>query len=305
MSLDTAKAITGLRSLTQRFDVGAESAMPFYPEIATTVRSTGADEEYGAIGSVPGIREWLGDRQFHTLRGAKFTIENRKWESSVQVEKDDIDDARLVKYGPVLEELGAEAMHHPDELMFELLIAGESQTCFDGQYFFDTDHAWGDSGTQSNDLTAAAATGTTPTAAEYRTAFHAARAAMLGFKRDNGKFFHRPTIKPLNDLLMLVPPSHEEAATKAFAQQYLSSGESNFILDPPTVMACSHLSADKFYLLRTGGRLKPFIFQERQPLRRQMKGMDDNEFKDVKFMVDARYNAGYLAWWNAVLTTWT
>lgn len=305
MSLDTARAITNLRSLTQRFDMGMEAASPFYPEIATVVQSSGADEEYGGLGSVPGMREWIGDRQFHTLRGAKFTIENRHFESGVEVLKTDIDDARLVKYGPVLEELGAEAAHHPDELMFELLIQGESQTCLDGQFFFDTDHSWGDSGTQSNDLTSAAATGTSPTDAEYRTAFHAARAAMLGFRKDNGKLYHRPTIKPVNDLVMLVPPTHEEAATKAFAQQYLASGESNFILDAPRVVACSYLSADKFYLLRTGQRLKPFVFQARQPLQRQMKGANDQEFKDVKFMVDARYNAGYLAWWNAVLTTWT
>lgn len=305
MPLDTARAITNLRSLTQRFDAGAEAAMPFYPEIATVVQSDGSDEEYGGLGAVPGMREWIGDRQFQTLRGAKFTIANRKWESSVRVEKDDIDDARLVKYGPILEELGAEAAHHPDELMFELLIAGESQVCLDGQFFFDTDHAWGDSGTQSNDLSSAAATGTTPTAAEFRTAYHAARAALLGFRRDNGKLYHRPTIKPVTDLLMLVPSTHEEQAKKAFEQQYLASGETNFVLDMPRIVACSYLTADKFYLLRTGQRLKPFVFQARQPIQRQMKGMDDREFKDVKFMCDARYNAGYLAWWNAVLTTWT
>jgi phage major head subunit gpT-like protein len=48
--------------------------------------------------------------------------------------------------------------------------------------------------------------------------------------------------------------------------------------------------------------LRPFVFQARRPLARQMKGMDDREFKNVKFMTDARYNLGYLAWWNAVLT---
>ena len=33
------------------------------------------------------------------------------------------------------------------------LLAGESTVCFDGQYFFDTDHSEGDSGSQSNDIT--------------------------------------------------------------------------------------------------------------------------------------------------------
>lgn len=310
MSLSTARSITNDRGITKTFlnnsfDRGLERANPFYPSIATIVSSTGADEEYGGLGSVPGMREWDGDRQFDTLRGAKFSIANRHFESGVEVLKTDIEDNRLIKYGSILEELGVEGMHHPDELMFELLIAGESQACFDGQSFFDTDHVWGDSTTQSNDLTATAASTTVPTAAEYRTAYHAARAAMLGFRRDNGKLFHRPTIQPISDLLMLVPSAEEEQARKAFDQPYLSGGESNFFMDTPRIMASSYLAAGKFYLLRIGQPLKPFIFQARQPLRRQTKGWDDQETKFVKFMIDARYNAGYLAWWNAVLTTWT
>lgn len=305
MSVDTARAITNLRSLTQKFDQGMEAATPFYPNLCTVIPSDGADEEYGGIGSVPGFREWAGDRVFNTLRGAKFTIENRKWESSVRIEKDDIDDDRLKKYSPVMEQLGMEAMMHPDELLFETIIAGDAQVCFDGQYFFDTDHAWGDSGTQSNDLSATAATGTTPTAAEFRTAYHAARAAMLGFKRDNGKYYHRPTIGPMTDLMLLVKPAHQEVATTALTAELVNGGDTNIVLDKPKIIACPYITADVFYLLRTGQPLKPFVFQARQPVARQMKGMDDREFKDVKFMADARYNVGYFAWWNAVLTTWT
>lgn len=305
MALDTARTITSLRALSQTFKDAADSVQPFYPEIATIVQSDGRSEAYGGLGSVPGMREWIGDRQFHTLRAAQFEILNRKWESSVQIEKDDIDDAQLLKYGNVLAELGEEAAHHPDELMFELLIGGESGTALDGQFFFDTDHVWGDSGTQSNDLTSAAATGTTPTEAEIRTAYAAARAAMLGFKKDNGKLYHRPTIRPINDFLLIVPAGHQQLFVRALTAELIDNGATNVVLDVPKILATPYITADKFYLLRTGRRLKPFIFQQRQPLKRQMKGMDDNEFKDVKFMVDARYNAGYLAWWNAVLTTWT
>lgn len=304
MSLDTARAIATLRGLTVKFDQGVDAAMPFYPTIATTVQSDGADEEYGMLGSVPGVREWLGDRQFKGLRGAKFTIENREWESSLQIEKNDIDDGRLVKYGPILEQMGGEAAHHPDELIFELMVNGENEAGFDGQNFYDTDHAWGDSGSQSNDLTYNANDHTAVTEAEFYAAFHEARAAMLGFKRDNGKLIHRPTIKPLSDLLCVVPPELELVATKALFKTLVDAGETNIVLDRPKILASAYLTdATKFYLFRTGQPLKPFIFQARRPLARQMKGLDDREFKNVKFMTDARYNCGYLAWWNAVLTT--
>lgn len=306
MALDTARTVASLRSLTQKFDMGRQAASPFYPTLCTVIPSEGADEEYGGLGSVPGVREWLGDRQFATLRAAKFTIANRKWENSIRIEKDDIDDARLLKYGPVLEMMGTEAEHHPDELLFETLIAGESTACFDGQYFFDTDHSWGDSGTQSNDLTYAAASGTTPTEAEFRAAYHAARAAMLGFKNDNGKLFHRPTISPISDFTLLVPTALEETALAALTKTLVSGGETNIVIDRPRIVPCPYLTdATKFYLMRTGQPIKPFIFQARQGIKRQMKGMDDNEFKDVKFMCDARYNVGYFGWWNAVLTTFT
>jgi hypothetical protein len=47
------------------------------------------------------------------------------------------------------------------------------------------------------------------------------------------------------------------------------------------------------------------VFQKREPISRQPKGADDIEKKDIKFMTQARYNVGYLAWWNAVLYTFT
>lgn len=306
MSLDTARAVATLRGLTTKFDLGVEKAAPFYPEIATTLPSQGADEAYAMLGAMPGVREWLGDRQFATLRAGQFTIANKLWESSVAVEKTDIEDDRLGMYVPVLQDLGDEAAHHPDELLFSLMMNGESQLCFDGQYFFDTDHAWGDSGTQSNNLTYTAATGTTPTEAEFRGAYHAARAAMLGFKRDNGKYFIRPTVKPFRKLLLLVPPTMEEVANQAINKTFVNSGESNIVLDKPVIVASPLMTnSAKFDLYELGRVLKPYVFQARRPLQRQMKGMDDREFKNVKFMTDARYNVGYLAWWYAVRTTFT
>ncbi len=54
-----------------------------------------------------------------------------------------------------------------------------------------------------------------------------------------------------------------------------------------------------------GEAVKPFVFQRREPLTRMMKGIDDLETKDVKFMTEARYNVGYFAWWTSILCTLT
>ncbi len=37
-------------------------------------------------------------------------------------------------------EMGHLARQHPDELLFGLLKSGFTELCFDGQYYFDTDH---------------------------------------------------------------------------------------------------------------------------------------------------------------------
>lgn len=306
MALDTARAVATLRGLTGKFDTGMNSGEPFYPNLCTMVTSQGADEKYGFMGAMPGVREWLGDRQFQSLRAGDYTLANKKWESSIAIEKDDIEDDRLGMYGPVLEQLGQEAAYHPDELLVTAIEAGESTACFDGQFFFDTDHAWGDSGSQDNDLTGAAATGTSPTAAELKAAFRACVTKMLGYKNDKGKLLNRPVIRKMNDLTLVVPLAFRDAAHDAFEAVLTGGGDSNVVIDRPNIVTLPGLSGGaRMYVFATGGILKPFVFQARKPLTRQMKGMDDSEFKDVKFMADARYNLGYLAWWNAVLYTFT
>jgi len=307
MSLDTAKATVTLRTLTKTFDNRVASATPFYPKVSNIIPSDGADEAYALLGNMPGIREWLGDRQFKELRAGQFTIANRHWESSLLIKKTDIADDRMGMYGPLMEDLAVEATYHPDELLFTALVNGESTACFDGQYFFDTDHSWGDSGTQDNDLTYAAATSTVPTAAEFLAAYHAARSAMLKFKNDQGKLLNRPTSEGgLKNLMIIVNPDFELIARTAIQATLAGGGNSNIVLDAPTIVSTGYLTdTSKMYMLNLEGALKPFVFQAREPLSRQTKGLDDIETKDIKFMTEARYNLGYLAWWKACLTTFT
>lgn len=304
MTLTTAQAQAKLRDLTATFDRSADAATPFYPTLCTVMPSDGADEKYGWLGSMPGVREWVGDRVFNQLRSADFTLANKTWENSLLIKQEDIEDDRLGMYGPILQDLAAEATHHPDELLFNALVNGESAACFDGQFFFDTDHVWGNSGSQSNDLSFTVASTSDVTAVEMKKAIRAAVKAMLRFKQDNGKLLHRPTLGRMSDLVVVVPPELRDQTYDALESQLLGGGDSNVVIDKPQIVASAHLtSTTKFYVFRTGQALKPFVFQARRSLSRQMKGMDDREFKDVKFMTDARYNLGYLAWWNAVLTT--
>jgi phage major head subunit gpT-like protein len=305
MAQNTAKYEATLRDLTRKFDLGVQQSTPFYPSICTPVNSTGADEKYGWLGSIPGVREWLGDRVFNELRASDFVLANKLWEDSLLVPKVNIDDDRLGLYDALFENLGHRAALHPDKLVMQAIVAGESSLCSDGQYFFDTDHAWGDSGTQDNDLTGAAASGTLPTEAEFKAAFETCVAQMLGFKDDSGEPLNQPTVGQVNDLMVLVPVAYYAIAVKAITAAIVSNNSNVQVWTPRIVASPFLTSGAKFYTFYTGSPLKPFVFQAREPLSRKQKGADDIETKDMKFMTQARYNVGYLAWWNAVLYTFT
>lgn len=303
MTLDTAKVVAVSRSVTAKFDAGARGATPFYPRLCTRAPSQGNDEQYGWLGSFPGMREWLGDRIYEELRAAHFTLENKLWESTLKIERKDIDDDRLGMYAINAQQLGVEAAHHPDKLLVQAIVAGSSTACFDGQYFFDTDHSWGSSGTQANFQTYNAADHTAVTAAEFRAAYHAARRAMVEFVNDRGEPLIRPIITRFSDLVCFVPAELELAAYEALTATILGNN-SNVVLDQPEIVGCPYLTdAASFYLFNTGGILRPFVFQEREPLRRQTKYADDIEWKHMLFLTEARYNVGYLGWWNAVKVT--
>lgn len=82
----------------------------------------------------------LGDRVIQNLKEHGFAIVNKSFENTVGVKAISIKDDELGVYAPLFQQLGHDAAMHPDELVFKLFPDGFSTLCYDGQYFFDTDH---------------------------------------------------------------------------------------------------------------------------------------------------------------------
>ncbi len=122
------------------FGSGLGQAESNYLKIATVVPSTTKTNEYGWLGKFPKMREWIGDRVVNGMATHGYSIRNKDFELTVGVDRNDIDDDNLGIYTPMMQELGQAAGENPDELVFALLKAGPSTVCYDGQYFFDTDH---------------------------------------------------------------------------------------------------------------------------------------------------------------------
>lgn len=119
-------------------------------KLATLVNSTTRTEEYSWLGKFPKLQKWLGDRVVKQLEAQKYSITNEKYEATIEVDRDDIEDDNIGIYAPLFEEMGIAAAEWPTDLVFAVLKSGFDTECYDGEFFFDTDHPEGD-GTVSND----------------------------------------------------------------------------------------------------------------------------------------------------------
>jgi phage major head subunit gpT-like protein len=126
------------------FQNAFEGAPKDFEKIATVVPSSTKENIYPWLGKMAQIREWLGERVVQNLDVHDYTIKNDKYEGTIGISRDTLEDDTFGVYKPVLQELGRAAGTHPDKLIFSLLLNGFNKPCYDGQYFFDADHPVGD-----------------------------------------------------------------------------------------------------------------------------------------------------------------
>lgn len=145
---------TGYKANFQQGFSSLGEASNLYLQISTVVPSTSASEVYPYLRSIPGMREWVGDRVVHALGSGKFRITNRKFEHTEGVGRDQIEDDSYGLFAPLMTEMGRLAAEHPNLLLVDTLE--ENPVCYDGQNLFDSDHPVivneGQTTTQANDI---------------------------------------------------------------------------------------------------------------------------------------------------------
>lgn len=132
-----AGVYTGLSTL---FNQTLKTTPVLWDRVATLVPSESSENDYKWLGKIPALREWLGDRIIKSLEAHKYVVINKKYEGTLAVAVDDIEDDKIGVYRPVVQGMAERAATHPDKLVFDLLKAGFETDCFDGQFFFDEDH---------------------------------------------------------------------------------------------------------------------------------------------------------------------
>ncbi len=137
------------KSFSTIFNQALDTAKAMWDLVAMPTPSTGASVDYKWLGEFPTMKEWVGDRVIKNLSAFHYEIINKAFESTIEVDRDNIRDDQIGVYTPMIQGLAQAAKSHPDILIFALMAAGFSTPCYDGQYFFDTDHPVGD-GSVSN-----------------------------------------------------------------------------------------------------------------------------------------------------------
>lgn len=143
MIINQSNLKTLFEGFSTSFNKGFDGADSHYKDVAMVVPSAARETTYGWLGQFPKLREWIGDRVIRNLTAHSYTVVNRTFESTVEVPRTSIEDDQFGVFGPIVEELGKTTGEFPDELIFLLLAAGFATACYDGQYFFDTDHPVG------------------------------------------------------------------------------------------------------------------------------------------------------------------
>lgn len=280
------------KNIVTTFNKALDEAKPMWPQIATRIPSTSSGNDYSWIkDGWPRLREWIGEKHIKYLGAAKYTLNNKSFEATIGVKRDELEDDNHGIYGPIVRGHGDAAAMWPDELVADVVNGAFANECYDGQYMVDTDHPVGD-GVVSNKLTKKL---DGSTLAKAEGSYGAARVAMMSMKNDEGR--------PLNILpnMLLVPPALETKAKLLMSADKLGDGSPNPFKGTAEVVVWPQLTdADVWFLIDSTKPLMPFIFQERKkpvPVS-QTKADSDDVFNLAvyKFSVEARGNAGYGFW---------
>lgn len=283
-------------NLKTTFNRAFDSAPAMWQRTTMLVPSTGSENQYNWLSRFPKMRRWVGSKVIKALEAFKYTIVNDDFEATVEVRRNDVEDDNLGIYGPMAQEAGFSAKTWPDELDAELKNGAFAAECYDGQFFYDTDHPVGDGdgGTTSvsNKITAPLSNATLAAA---QASIGAARVAIQQFKDDEG----RP-LGLMGDLLE-VPPALEDVARMLMTNDKLADDTPNPYKGTFQLQVNPRLTSTTAWFLHVTSRpVKPFVFQQRKaPVFVQQTNPDSDDVFDravFKYGAEARGNGGYGLW---------
>ena len=278
-------------NLKTTFNKAFDAAPSLWEKTTMKVPSGSSQNDYTWLSRFPKMRKWLGDKVVKTLEAFKYTVINDDFEATVEVDRNDIADDNIGIYGPQAQEAGYSAKQLPDELDADLKNNAFANECYDGQYFYDTDHEVAGASV-SNHGTAALSAATTAAAL---ASYGAARIAIMSFRDDEG----RP-LALVPDLLE-VGPALESVGKLLLENEKLTDESPNPWKGTATLLVNPRLTSTTQWMLHVTNRpLKPFVYQERMAPVFVQQTLPEGESvfmrKKFRFGAEARAAGGYGLW---------
>ncbi len=271
-------------------------------------------EEYNWLGQSPVMREWVGGRHAKGFSENGIVIKNLEFEATIEVLLRELKRDKTGQIMTRIRELAQRTQTHWASLLSKLIKDAESSICYDGEYFFDTDHEEDKSGVQSNKISVDISTlpvahhgsVSAPSVEEMQAAILEGIKQILGFKDDQGE----PMNELANKFVVMTPTSLWLPAKNAVHSSAINNGTSNILVNAGdldvAVAANNRLSdwTDKFVVFRADGEVKPFIRQQEEDvnLDAQAEGspIEFNE-KKHQYGVSCSRNVGLGYWQHACL----
>jgi phage major head subunit gpT-like protein len=253
--------------------------------LATFVDSSLPQEDYSFIGQIPIMQQWTDERSIKALKEYGFTITNKKFEATIGIQREVLEDERWGAIKMRIMGLADAAVAHYDQILFSLINGNGN--AYDGTAFYHANHSNLTSGASSALSATSLATGV---------------AAMRKQKLDNGEPMD------VNPTHLLVPPDLEMVARQLVNSSFYPSeagagkpgnmatniwrGQFEVVVSPRLT------TATEWHLLDCSKRVKPFIVQQRVPIT--LESMDTDRESDSVFLRDeflygvrSRDNAGF------------
>lgn len=276
--------------------------------VGLLVGSDSAEETHGFLGAVPGLREWVGERQLKVMNREQHVIRNKKYEGSMEVPETHLSRDKTGLLQRRLSSFGAECgASHWQELLADLINAGGSGTGYDGVAFFSASHVMGASGTLSNLLTASdyaslnVGTATAPTGVEFATALLDVVGHFMTYRNDQGKLINGSA---RSFVVAVATPPLFSAATQAITSMAFAGGADNpvnglkqsgyrfeVVMDNRLTSATA-----KMRVFRADAPIPAFLLQEERALRVKMLGLGSEHHvktDNILIAADAIRGAGY------------
>lgn len=263
--LITQASLDALRvQLEMGFDAAYAATETWHERLATSIPSSAKSNVYGWLAKQLKMSEWTGPRVALNLTERAYTLENKRFEATIEVDRDDIEDDNLGIYTAALvPQLASAAKKHPDQLLKAMLQSnsGNGPTAFDGQPLFADAHpTYFGSTTYDNKFALAL------DAANFNTNW----AAMASYIGEDGE--------PLGVMpnLLIVPPQLKKVAleimngttiAQVFGSNTAAAAPDNVLKGWADVLVIPELANDptRWYLADVSKAIKPLIVQNRRP----------------------------------------